>query len=149
MTRLPRTIRLDSSDSEVFVPAAFPGEWAVGGGFLFMNLVHHALTAAQHNAFASGFLGTESFGWSTLVTVASASADDIELVTEKLEEFFRRELGAPTAEEARAVAEQEVRFAAGLCEHPVGTLLTVARRFEGEEIVESYATVTPDREEAR
>jgi hypothetical protein len=37
MTRLPRTIRLDVSDSQVFEQAALPGEWAVPGGFLFVE----------------------------------------------------------------------------------------------------------------
>jgi hypothetical protein len=143
MTRLPRTIRLDSSDTQVFAPPASPGEWAVGGGFLFMDLAHDALSAAQHNAFASGFLGTESFGWSTFVTVAAASPEDIEAVTEALTRWFLRELGAPTAEAARAVAAQEVTFAAALCDHPLGTLLTVTRRFEGNEVIERYATIIP------
>jgi hypothetical protein len=144
MTRLPRTIRLDSSDLSVFERAAQPGEWAVAGGFLFMNRAGEVFTPAEHNAFASGFLGTGSFGWSTLVAVASASAADAEAVTGALAAYFQRELGAPSHREARAVAEQEVRFAASLCDHhAVGTLLTVSRRFEGEEIAERYATVTP------
>jgi hypothetical protein len=143
MTRLPRTVRLDSSDLSIFERAAQPGEWAVAAGFLFMNRAGEALMPAEHSAFACGFLGTDSFGWSTLVAVAFASAADVERVTEALTLYFEHELGAPSHREAREVAELEVRFAASLCDHPVGTLLTVSRRFEGEEIAERYATVTP------
>ena len=35
MILLPRTIRLDPSDTVVFSRAAEPGEWAVPGAFLF------------------------------------------------------------------------------------------------------------------
>jgi hypothetical protein len=143
MTGLPRTIRLDSSDLSVFDRAAQPGEWAVAGGFLFMRDEAEVLTQAEHNAFACGFLGTDSFGWSTLVSVASASAADIEGVIATLAGYFERELGAPSHAAARAAAEQEVMFAASLCDHPVGTLLTVVRRYEDDGVVERYATVTP------
>jgi hypothetical protein len=35
MLKLPRTIRLDPSDTFVFERAADPGEWAVSGAFVF------------------------------------------------------------------------------------------------------------------
>ena len=35
--KLPRTIRLDPSDSFVYSRAAEPGEWAVTGTFLFFG----------------------------------------------------------------------------------------------------------------
>jgi hypothetical protein len=127
----------------VFEHAAWPGEWAVAGGFMFMDRANDTMSPAEHNAFACGFLGTESFGWSTLVSVEPASAADIEAATEALAAHFLRDLGAPSMSEARAAAKAEVEFAAGLCEHPVGTLLTVTRRFEEDGIVERYATLTP------
>ena len=37
MPKLPRTIRLDPSDTFVFERAAEPGEWAVTGSFLFLD----------------------------------------------------------------------------------------------------------------
>ncbi len=144
MTRLPRTVRLDASDDSVFDHAALPGEWAIPGGFLFMDLAGEVMSQALHNAFACAFLGTESFGWSTLVSVEAASPDEIETVTASLALRFLRDFAAPSLAEARGAAEQEVSFAAGLCDHPIGTLLTVSRRFEGEDIVERYATLTPD-----
>jgi len=149
MTRLPRTVRLDVSDASVFERAAEPGEWAVAGGFLFMDAEDGVLTPAEHNAFACGFLGTGSFGWSTLVSVEDASDADVAAATDALAAFFVEALGAPSAEEARAAAEEEISFAAGLCDHPVGTLLTVTRRFEEDGIVERYATITAQDEIAR
>jgi hypothetical protein len=146
MTKLPRTIRLDASDASVFDQAAEPGEWAVGAGFLFMDRVGTLLSAAEHNAFACGFLGTASFGWSTLVSVEAVSEEGVEAVTEALTDYFIHDLGAPSRAEARSAAEWEVRFAASLCEHPVGTLLTVTRRFENDDVVERYATITPAEE---
>jgi hypothetical protein len=143
MTRLPRTIRLDVSDSQVFEQAALPGEWAVPGGFLFVDAAGAVLAPGAHQAFACGFLGTESFGWSTLVAVAPASEAEVAAVITALARYFQDELGAPSADAAREAAEQEVRFASSLCDHPIGTLLTVTRRFEDDEIVERYATVTP------
>ncbi len=143
MTRLPRTVRLDVSDASVFDRAALPGEWAVPGGFEFVDAAGAALSPAEHNAFACGFLGTESFGHATLVAVEEASAEDIEAVVTALALHFMRDHGAPTIAQARAAAEHEVRFAAELCDHPIGTLLTVTRRFEGEDIIERFATLTP------
>ena len=37
MLKLPRTIRLDPSDTFVFERAAEPSEWAVSGAFAFWN----------------------------------------------------------------------------------------------------------------
>ena len=35
--KLPRVVRLDDSDMEVFAIPAKPGEWAVPGGFEFLD----------------------------------------------------------------------------------------------------------------
>ena len=71
--RLPRTIRLDPSDTFVFEPAAQPGEWAVSGASLLSGEDLASLTPKQRAALRSGFLGIASFGWSTLVVVSEAS----------------------------------------------------------------------------
>jgi hypothetical protein len=141
--RLPRTIQLDDSDLAVFDLAARTGEWAVPGSFSFLADTQ-APTGKRRTAFANGFLGTGSFGWSTLVTVELASEDDIETVTAALTTHFIAEHGAPSVAAAAAVARREVAFARSLCEHPAGTILTVSRRFEGEELVEQFKTITQD-----
>ena len=71
--KLPRTIRLDPSDSFVFEHPAEPGEWAVTGSFLFWDADVANLTGKPRAAFRSGFVGVVSLGFSTLVTVTEAS----------------------------------------------------------------------------
>src|ERR687894_35551 len=73
VTRLPRTLRLDPSDTVVFERAAEPGEWAVPGGFAFWDEDPAALTGRRRQEFRAGFLGLGSFGWSTLVEGAEAA----------------------------------------------------------------------------
>ena len=76
MLKLPRTIRLDPSDTFVFERAAEPGEWAVSGAFVFWNLDPATLAPKQRVALRSGFLGIDSLGWSTLAIVTEATEAD-------------------------------------------------------------------------
>ena len=62
-----RAIRLDESDAQVYEQASQPGEWAVPGSFAFLDMDPDTLHGKQLQAFKSGFLGTQSFGWTTLV----------------------------------------------------------------------------------
>lgn len=142
MTRLPRTIRLDASDLSVFDCAAEPGEWAVPGSFAFLNK-EGGITGKRRAAFAAGFLGLGSFGWSTLVMVTSAPPEAVEQAVAALAGHFMAKHGAPNPEEARRVARREVAFAASLCDHPPGTLLAVSRRFDGDELTEQFKTIVP------
>ena len=132
-TRLPRTIRLDASDTAVFERAAEPGEWAVAGGFAFIDADPAQLAGKRRQAFANGFLGTQSFGWSTFVAVASADEAAVEAVVERLATLFVEAHGAPSLDDARPVARQEVAFMAELCRaHPVNTLLALERVIEAD-----------------
>jgi hypothetical protein len=140
--RLPRTIQLDASDRSVFDHAAEPGEWAVTGSFAFLD--GEELTGKRRTAFQHGFLGTGSFGWSTLVMVADASPAVVQSVTDALAQYFVEQHGAPSLAAAQEVAAREVAFAASLCEHPVGTLLTIFRQHGPDGVVEQFATVTRD-----
>lgn len=142
--RLPRTIQLDASDRSVFDHAAEPGEWAVTGSFAFLNDDPEEFTRKRRQAFQHGFLGTASFGWSTLVMVADAPDAVVRSVTDALAQHFVDRHGAPSLAAAREVAEREVAFAASLCGHPVGTLLTIFRQHGPEGVVEQFATVTRD-----
>ena len=128
--RLPRTIRMDTTDPLVFGTgeAAEPGEFAVTGAFEFLAEEPAALTGKRRQAFANGFLGTGSFGWSTFVAVASVDAARYRAVVEALARRFVERHGAPSLEVARPVAAEEVAFAAALCQdHPVNTLLALSR----------------------
>ncbi len=138
---LPRTIRLDPSDTFVYAPAADPGEWAVTGTFRFFGADPTALAGKERQAFRAGFLGIESFGWSTLVVVTQARAEDVELATRRLAEQLVRHCGAPDIGTARAAAEEEIAFAGSLCDHPAGTLLGLHRGAEGGGIRESFRTL--------
>ena len=141
ITRLPRTIRFDASDERVFERAAAAGEWAVSGAFAFAGADPAAITGKARQAFRSGFLGTASFGWSTFVAIAEITPEELARVTEALVAHLCSMYGAPSHEAARAAAEEELRFAAGLCTHKVNTLLAVEREFGPDGIVERYRTV--------
>lgn len=126
--RLPRTIRLDASDASVFTDAASPGEWAVTGAFLFADRDPESLTRKEAIAFTTGFLGIASFGFSTLAVVSEARADERQAAVEALAAQFAARLGAPSLDAARPAAEEEIAFAASLCDgHAPGTLIALHR----------------------
>lgn len=139
--RFPRTIRLDASDMHVFERAAEPGELAVSGAFAFAHLEEDAIAGKRKQAFSNGFLGLTNFGRSTLVAVAEITEDQYEEAVHALAGHFVEYYGAPDLAAALPAARDEVAFAAGLCDHPPNTLLTVSRSFGPEGIVERFGTV--------
>lgn len=141
--KLPRTIRLDATDTRVFTRAAEPGEWAIPGGFVFADFEIAALTGKTKQEFASGFLGLTSFAWSSVVCVAPAGDKDVEEAVAALAAHLRDHYGAPDEATAREAARAEIEFAMGLCDHPVNTLLTVARRLSDGEIREAFRAQPP------
>ena len=147
MLRFPRTIRLDPSDTLVFERAAEPGEWAVSGAFVFWNQDLATLGQKQRVALRTGFLGIDSLGWSTLAIVTEATEADRQAMVERLASQLLEKFGAPDLNAARVAAEEEVAFAASLCDHPPQTLLAVQRSVENGEIRERFRTLRP-REDA-
>jgi hypothetical protein len=143
MLKLPRAIRLDPSDTFVFARAAEPGEWAVSGAFAFWNQDLPSLDQKQRVALRSGFLGIDSLGWSTLAIVTEATEADRQAMIERLAGQLLENFGAPNLEAARAAAEEEVAFAASLCDHAPQTLLAVQRSIENGEIRERFRTLKP------
>jgi hypothetical protein len=141
--KLLRTIRLDPSDTFVFERAADPGEWAVSGAFMFADADPDTLDGKSRAAFRGGFLGVGSLGWSTLVQIVEASEEDREALVDTLARQLRDGLCAPDVAAARAAAEEEVAFAASLCDHPRDTLIAVRRTFEGGAIREAFRTLHP------
>lgn len=139
--KLPRTIRLDPSDEFVFDEVAEPGEWAVSGAFRFWTRDVSALAGKQRQAFRSGLLGLSSFGWSTLVVVTPVSAAEREAAVSLLARQLVVHLGAPDEASARAAAEEEIAFAASLCDHPENTILAVQRSIEDDGIRERFRTL--------
>jgi hypothetical protein len=141
--KLLRTIRLDPSDTFVFERAAAPGEWAVSGAFVFWNQDAEKLEGKARSAFRGGFLGVESLGWSTLAQIVAADEADRAALTERLAQQLVAQFGAPDIAAARAAAEEEVAFAASLCNHPVDTLVAVHRSHEDGEVHEAFRTLHP------
>ena len=141
--RLLRTIRLDPSDTFVFERAADPGEWAVSGAFMFADADPDALVGKSRAAFRAGFLGVASLGWSTLVQIVEATQEDRDRLVDALGRQLHERLGAPDLAAARAAAEEEVAFAASLCDHPRDTLIAVRRTFEDGAIREAFRTLHP------
>ena len=141
--KLLRTIRLDPSDTFIFEPAAEPGEWAVTGGFVFWDADPDALSGKTRAAFRSGFLGIDSLGWSTLVQIVDASESDRAAAVDVLAQRLVERFGAPDLGAARVAAEEEVTFAASLCDHPAGTLIAMHRTREDGAVRETFRSLRP------
>jgi hypothetical protein len=141
--KLLRTIRLDASDTFVFEKAAEPGEWAVSGAFVFWNSDVSALEGKARSAFRGGFLGVASLGWSTLAQIVDASDGDRTRLVDVLTQQLLDRFGAPTVEQARVAAEEEVAFAESLCSQPRDTLVAVHRSYEDGDVRETFRSLRP------
>jgi len=141
--KLLRTIRLDPSDTFVFERAAEPGEWAVPGAFVFLDVDPETLDGKARVAFRSGFLGIATLGWSTLVQIVDATESDrtsaIDLLAARLVAHF----GAPDLATARAAAAEEFDFAASLADLPADILIAMHRVHEDGAIRETFRTLRP------
>ncbi len=137
--KLPRTLQLDPSDSFVFERTATAGEWAVSGAFAFTDADPATMSHKARVALRSGFLGVDSLGWSTLVEVAEGDGDAVaRILADRLVTHF----GAPDATTALAAAQEEVAFAASLCDLPLGTVIAVQRSMTDDGLEERFRTLT-------
>jgi hypothetical protein len=139
-----RAIRLDESDVQVYEQVSQPGEWAVPGSFAFLDMDPDMLGGKQLQAFKSGFLGTQSFGWTTLVEIAEIDDDEYQQVIDRLAKHFMDHYGAPHIAAALPAAGEEAYYATTICEYPLNTLLAIERDFGEEGIVESLKVVKPN-----
>jgi hypothetical protein len=139
--KLLRTIALDPSDTFVFDVPAEPGEWAVAGAFRFCDRDPAALQGKDRWAFRGGFLGLQSWGWSTLVQIVEATEADRKAVVELLADRLVERFGAPDRATALAAAEDEVAFTQSLCTHPIDTLIAVHRSVVDGDIREAFRTL--------
>lgn len=142
MIRFPLTVRLDDSDAQIYERVADAGEWAIPGAFVFSSLDPEALAGGMARAFASGFLGLASFGWSTLVEVAEMPDGEFETLTNSLALHFVARYGAPDVTAALPIARQELDFARGLCDYPPGTIIAVERELDADGIRERFRVVS-------
>lgn len=139
-----RTIRLDDSDVHAYERAAEPGEWAVPGSFAYLDMDPEKITGKTLQAFRHGFLGTRSFGWSTLVEIAEITEDEFQDVVDRLAARLISDYGAPHIAAALPVAGDEADYAATICEHELHTLLAIEREFGEEGIEESLKVIRPN-----
>jgi len=137
-----RSIQLDGSDLQVFEHAAEPGEWAVPGSFALLCIDPQTRDPKQREAFRHGFIGTDSFGHSSLVAVADISPVCLSGVIDRIAAHLRRHCGAPTDSAARSAAEEEVGFTLELSSHPIGTLIALQRELVDDSIEEAFRTVS-------
>ena len=136
--KLLRTIALDASDSFVFDAPAVPGDWAVSGAFRFCDQDPALLSGKARAAFRSGFLGVQSWGWSTLAQIVPATEDDCQALVELLARQLVDLFGAPDMTIARTAAAEEVAFAQSLCTHPISSLIAVYRSARDGEVHEAF-----------
>jgi hypothetical protein len=142
LRKLPRTIRMDASDVNVFDTAAEPGEWAVTGSFRFVDADPATMDRKAKLAFASGWLGVDSFGWSTLVQVAHADAAAAEGAVRAVAAHLFRDFGAPDMMAAVEAAREVVDEAAALCAgQDAGTLLSIQRDADARGMAERVRVV--------
>ncbi|MCP5420978.1 MAG: hypothetical protein H6970_12050 [Gammaproteobacteria bacterium] len=142
-TKLPRVVRLDDLDTQVFPRCAHPGEWAVPGSFIFWDQDLPRLSRKPQQAFAQGFLGLDSFGWSTLVVVAQITLTELDQVTRRLAQHLIDFHGAPDLTAALPAAREEIEFAVSLCDHELNTLIAMQRSYENQAIRERFRVVLP------
>ncbi|AWL96978.1 MULTISPECIES: DUF6505 family protein [Bradyrhizobium] len=136
--KLLRTIALDPSDTFVFDVAAEPGEWAVSGVFRFWDCDPAKLEGKARAAFRGGFLGVQSWGWSTLAQIVPATEDDYRNLVDLLAGQLVDRFGAPDMATAKSAAEEEVAFSQSLCSHPISSLVAVHRAVSDGEVRESF-----------
>lgn len=144
MTQFARVIRLDDSDLNVFPAVADIGEWAISGAFAFSNWSEHDLTGKHRQAFANGWLGLETFGFSTFVAVSPITESETAALTQALALHFVENFGAPDVVTALPVAAAEIQAMQDMCEdHATNTLMVVERSLEDVGIREKFRVIKP------
>lgn len=144
--KMLRCARLDNTDEQIFDNAAEPGEWAIPGSFEFLDDDESSLTGKRLQAFNGGFLGLTSFGWCTIVSIATATEEQIQEAVDGLAQHLLDNHGAPDRPAALQAARSEVAYAESLCEHEIGTLVAVERTLTETGIEEKFKRFIPDQD---
>jgi len=144
MPKLLRAVRLDDSDASVFraCGAAADGEWVTTGGFAVCDFdAAPRCDPACH--CESSFLALASRARCSIAEVTEVSEADLEQQVDALAWQLVRGWGAPSWEAARALAEDEVRHTAEVCETlaPEVWITVKRRRGDGDDapLEEQYA----------
>jgi hypothetical protein len=112
-----KAVRLDASDSLVYSQegVARDGEWLVSGGYAVCDPT--GVTHRTPNCHClTSFVGVESHGRCTIAEVVEIDETGYQRVIEHLTRHFVDNLGAPTEDAARTVAEDEAQYTSDLCE---------------------------------
>ncbi|HET9576429.1 MAG TPA: DUF6505 family protein [Usitatibacter sp.] len=117
MPRLLRAVRLDDSDEQVFrsCGAARDGEWVVTGGFAVCDFANAPRCEPACHCQAS-FLALGSRARCTIAEVVEVDEAGVEAQIDALARHLVNAWNAPSWEAARALAEEEVRHTADVCE---------------------------------
>lgn len=144
MPKLLRAVRLDDSDDQVFrgCGAAHDGEWVVTGGYAVCDFENSPRCEPACHCQAS-FVAVGSRARCSIAEVADVSAEDAEAQVDVLAWHLVKTWGAPSWEAARAVAEEEMRHTAEVCETlEPGVWITVKRSREpGREAIDEQYSV--------
>lgn len=141
--KLPKIVRLDDSDLQVYEHPAEPGELAVPGGFEFLYNSIESLAGKRLQAFLNGFLGIKTSGRSTLVAITNLNSDEYQNAINQLTVNILSNHGVAERSLALNMATEEIRYAESLCEHEEGTILALEREFTKDEIKESFKKFVP------
>ena len=143
MVKLLRAVRLDDSDEHVFrsCGAAREGEWVVSGGYAVCDF-ERAPRCDPPCHCESSFVAVGSKARCSIAEVAEASDEDLETQLDALAWHLVRAWNAPSWEAARALAEEEMRHTAEVCETlapEVWITVKRARREDDGALDEQYA----------
>ncbi len=142
--KLARAIHFDESDMNVFHTPARTGEWCLSGGFEFSNWSDADLTGKARQAFTNGWLGLETFGRVTFIAVTQIEPAELDALIENLAQHFVNMYGAPSLNDAKTVAKDEVMQMVDMCDgQPPNTLMTVTRELTDSGVKESFRTIEP------
>lgn len=138
--RFLKAVRLDASDEHVFAAdgAAEDGEWLVSGGYAVCPLEGGRHRRASCRCLDS-FVAAGSLRRCTIGEVVAIDDAQYREVIERMVRHFVADLGAPSEDDARRVAEEEAAYTADLCQgFAEGVWITVQREPSAEGIGEHY-----------
>ena len=143
MPKLLRAVRLDDSDEHVFrsCGAARDGEWVVTGGYAVCDFIRGRRCEPSCHCEAS-FVALESRARCSIAEVVEVSDADVEAQADALAWHLVRGWGAPSWEEARVLAAEEVRHTVEVCETLAPEVwITVKREpnVDGSALEEQYS----------
>ena len=135
-----KAVRLDDSDDRLLAEgggAAEDGEWVVSGGYAVCDLAHgHRTPSCRCDPT---FIAAGARRRSTIAEVVEIEPAAYEQVQVALARHFVEALGAPSAEAARAAAEDECAYTADLAGgFPSEVWITVKREPTDDGVGERY-----------